>query len=680
MPSNNNPEEIRSLIGQTFSRTVAIERANVDKENRTVSLSFSSETPVERWYGFEILDHARSAADLARLNAGGPVLVCHDRYDQVAAVVPGSAKLKDKRGVADVLFSQSQRGQEILQDVNDGIRNSTSFLYRVREMKLDSSSKGIDTYRVTKWEALEISLEPIPADLSVGVGRGLDMDQLRGLSTEEKRAALQQVAEREGFNLILGDEVDSRTLQPADTPAAENPENLNPATSERTAEMPAETNPTAPTASPESVQRASEIIMLGELVGQRDYAEELSLEPGMTVENARAQLLKKKKDAQRSNTPPAEDPQTVANRSESSHVEVIPRTRLRNFSKHEEAYRFGQFLAGGVYGFKRAAEWCKEHGISFQRAAHSESDNDSGGIWVPVEFDNTFVELREKYGRFRSFADVTPMSSDRKLRRRNKGGLVARPVGAVGTSRKQTTQKMKWDAFELIARKWGVFVKIEDELSEDAIIDYADKLIGEMSYAFSKAEDDAGFNGDGSSTYHGITGVRAALRKVHATIGNIKGLTVASGNAYSEIVKGDFTNLIGSLPEYADNDNTAFYCHRTFFWNVMVPIMIAAGGVTAKEIQESKQKMFLGYPVQVSQVLPKTEANSQICCLFGDLREAVTFGDRRGIVVRQTDSNDTDFEEDLISMKATERFDINVHDVGDTSEAGPIVGLITAAA
>jgi hypothetical protein len=55
------------------------------------------------------------------------------------------------------------------------------------------------------------------------------------------------------------------------------------------------------------------------------------------------------------------------------------------------------------------------------------------------------------------------------------------------------------------------------------------------------------------------------------------------------------------------------------------------------------------------------------------------------MTVKMTDSNDTDFEEDLMAIKGTERFDINVHDVGNASssagarKAGPIVGLITAA-
>ena len=41
-------------------------------------------------------------------------------------------------------------------------------------------------------------------------------------------------------------------------------------------------------------------------------------------------------------------------------------------------------------------------------------------------------------------------------------------------------------------------------------------------------------------------------------------------------------------------------------------------------------------------------------------------------------STDYKFAEDQIAIKGTERIDVVVHDIGDTSNAGPVVGLITA--
>jgi HK97 family phage major capsid protein len=115
----------------------------------------------------------------------------------------------------------------------------------------------------------------------------------------------------------------------------------------------------------------------------------------------------------------------------------------------------------------------------------------------------------------------------------------------------------------------------------------------------------------------------------------------------------------------------------------MVKLMLASGGVTAAEIENARTKSFLGYEVAFSQVMPKAEANSQVCALLGDLSQAARLGSRREVTLAI--SEHSRFSYDEIEIKGTERFDINVHDVGNASataadrEAGPVVGLITAA-
>jgi hypothetical protein len=53
------------------------------------------------------------------------------------------------------------------------------------------------------------------------------------------------------------------------------------------------------------------------------------------------------------------------------------------------------------------------------------------------------------------------------------------------------------------------------ELAEDAVISIADDLAQEMGYAFAVAEDAAGWTGDGTSTYGGISGVKTKLAARH---------------------------------------------------------------------------------------------------------------------------------------------------------------------
>lgn len=140
-----------------------------DEENRTVELSFSSEEPYERWWGTEILDHGRKAVRLGRLNGSAAVLVNHDTHDQVGVVE--KAWLDGRRGKAIVRFGKSARADEVFQDVKDGIRKLVSVGYRIVAIKLETSSEGVDTYRVTEWEPYEISLVAVPADATVGVDR-----------------------------------------------------------------------------------------------------------------------------------------------------------------------------------------------------------------------------------------------------------------------------------------------------------------------------------------------------------------------------------------------------------------------------------------------------------------------------------------------------------------------------
>ena len=170
---NNDPEQVvKKMKARAMTRAFHIDPAAIDEEARTVELAFSSETPVERWYGNEILDHSSKAVRLDRLRDGGPLLVDHDPRDHVGTIE--SVQLSaDRVGRAKVRFGKSARAEEVFQDVIDGIRKAVSVVYRIYEMAPEERDEdGIPvSYRVTDWEPNEISFVSVPADHSVGVGR-----------------------------------------------------------------------------------------------------------------------------------------------------------------------------------------------------------------------------------------------------------------------------------------------------------------------------------------------------------------------------------------------------------------------------------------------------------------------------------------------------------------------------
>lgn len=143
----------------------------VDDERR-VELAFSSEEPVERSFGIEILDHGASSVDMEFMGSGrAPLLVDHDPTDQVG-VVEKTSLGDDRVARAGVRFGKSARASEMYEDVKDGIRTNISVGYRINKMEAeDDDDKNGDVYRVTDWSPMEISLVSIPADTTVGVGR-----------------------------------------------------------------------------------------------------------------------------------------------------------------------------------------------------------------------------------------------------------------------------------------------------------------------------------------------------------------------------------------------------------------------------------------------------------------------------------------------------------------------------
>lgn len=156
------------------------EIGGVDLAARTAVLSFSSEdAEVARWFGIEKLSHSEGAVDLTRLNNGAPLLWMHDWSDQRGVIEPGSASIDaDRKGRAKVRFSRSPAGEQLMQDVNDGIVTKVSVGYRVSGMRLDEERPdGDDVYVITSWEPFEVSAVSVPADDAVGFGRSAQNPQ-----------------------------------------------------------------------------------------------------------------------------------------------------------------------------------------------------------------------------------------------------------------------------------------------------------------------------------------------------------------------------------------------------------------------------------------------------------------------------------------------------------------------
>ena len=166
-------EDDRMIETGTLSRTFDLDRSAIDEANRTVSVIFSSETPVDRSFGVEILDHDRGSVGRDRLQKRAPVLLNHQMSDQLGVVEQASID-QDRKGRAVLRFGRGRLSSEIFNDVVDGIRSQVSVGYRIHKMeKADSETV---TFRAVDWQPFEISIVPTGADSTAIVGRSEDQN------------------------------------------------------------------------------------------------------------------------------------------------------------------------------------------------------------------------------------------------------------------------------------------------------------------------------------------------------------------------------------------------------------------------------------------------------------------------------------------------------------------------
>jgi len=145
----------------------------VDEDDRRVRMSLSSEEPVERSFGLEVLEHSEEAVDLSRLNSGhAPLLLDHDLTKQIGVVERTYLDATDRRLRAVVRFGKSALAREIYDDVKDGIRSNVSIGYQIRNM--DAKNDRAGTVSVNSWMPYEASIVSVPADAGVGVNRSVE--------------------------------------------------------------------------------------------------------------------------------------------------------------------------------------------------------------------------------------------------------------------------------------------------------------------------------------------------------------------------------------------------------------------------------------------------------------------------------------------------------------------------
>ncbi len=157
-------------------RTAELAPNSVDTDARTVEVIWSAGARVRRASFFgepydEELSLDPTHVRLERLNAGAPFLKVHeiDTLDAViGSVVPGSARIENGRGIAQVRISERADVEPIWRDIQAGHIRAVSIGYQVHRFDISKPDGGRELWRAVDWTPFEISAVPVGADPAAG--------------------------------------------------------------------------------------------------------------------------------------------------------------------------------------------------------------------------------------------------------------------------------------------------------------------------------------------------------------------------------------------------------------------------------------------------------------------------------------------------------------------------------
>jgi len=343
------------------------------------------------------------------------------------------------------------------------------------------------------------------------------------------------------------------------------------------------------------------------------------------------------------------------------------------FDTEDDARCFGLLVLASVGRDAKAQDVLSgEMKSVYERAMGGTTD--TGGGLVPIEYARRIQRLVEDAGVYAANAFTMPMSTDQMTFQRRTQGLT---VFKTGQNVAATASDLGFETVNLNADEWNVLALYPKSLDADSAGALGELVLMEIVHAIAQSLDTVGFGGDGTPGSLDVFGLTNRLASING-VDDGGGLVLGSGNLWGELVLADFEAVAGRAPGYA-HANGKWYCSIPFYFGVMVKLMLAAGGVTAAEIEGKRRPMFLGYPVElVNYGMPKVQGNSQIPAMFGDLKLSSAHGVRENLTIDQ--SNDVKFIERQVAVLGTQRHAVNNHSLGDENDAGPVVGIITAAA
>jgi len=364
-------------------------------------------------------------------------------------------------------------------------------------------------------------------------------------------------------------------------------------------------------------------------------------------------------------------PEVKEERSEKVRVEAVPFSgRLRAFENAKDAYSVGMwFKAKG--GDAEAKRWCQDHGV--EARAQGSTGSTTGAAFVPDVLSSTVIRLVDQYSAFAQNATNVVMPSDVLLFPRRTAGATAYWIdeNSAITASDPTSNQVT-----LTAKKVTGAVVIASELLQDSIVSIADWIAAELALTLSNAVEAAAWSGNPSNA-PGVAGLVTShtgglLAGSAATYA--ASLVTAAGDTPDEVTKANLLAMMAAVPQHS-RQGAKWFCSPFFFATCMQNLDLAQGGSVG--LSQGMGPTFLGSEVVLTDRLPSgADSTGAIMALYGNMANSSYYGIRQAIEIASSDQ--VNFLSDQTVIRAVARVAITHANLGSSSVAGPIIGLVGA--
>ena len=508
-------DEERSFASDKQFRSAAIRSEYIDEENRRVRIALTSEAPVSRSFGSEILDHSEESIDTSFMGQGrSPLLLDHDMTKQIGVVENYYIDNSARRTIAEVRFGKSDLANEVFNDVKDGIRSNVSVGYNITSMERDSSFDE-PTYRVA-FKPLEASIVSIPADESVGIGRSdnaakeLPDLEVASVKTETKDSGVT-------INQHLNKENKVEEKQEI------NVEEVKTVTESETRKRIA--------------KQSDEILELGSRHQQQDLARQ-AIKDGTDLETFRGQLLNAIPSGQ-----PLETAEIGLTEKESRDFSILKAvyamSNPTNRKAQEEARfefeasqaakdKYGRNSEGLTLPTEVMGAWTRDINTS----------DDSGGIGTDFRRGDFIDALRDASGVIRAGATIFPDLVDNVKIPKQTGVSTATWIATEGGA--VTESELTLGSVDMSPKTISSYSEITNKMLANSSLSMETLVRNDLAAGIGKVVDTGAMTGSGSSGQP--TGINSATGVNSVT------LTTASTPTWAETVEMESLVLADNVP------------------------------------------------------------------------------------------------------------------------------------